>query len=499
MKRIGLKRTAAVAGAFLLVLIALCAPGVLAQDEPHTFHNPLNASAGDDPWLTYYDGYYYLANTTWTSEMFMRKSKTLSGLKVAKPQLIYKETEPSRCCNMWAPEFRLLDGPDGKHWYFYYTAGTAGSFDNQHSHVLESAGTDPMGPYTYKGRLFDPTNDVWSIDGGVLQLNDKLYFLFSAWIGNLQSIFIAPMSNPWTISGPRAVLSKPTLPWEQGGTPVNEGPVALQHDGKTFVIYSASFCGTPDYKLGMLTYNGGDVLDSNSWVKNPEPVFQRSDENGVFGPGHNGFFQSPDGTEDWIVYHANSAVGDVCLPTRTTRVQKFTWNADGSPNFGVPVSTTMDIPNPSGDDGVDPLPQFVREPAVRLKSFEDPTKYINHFTGRGKVSPLGEPATDFQFAMVKGLADESAVSIEAVGHPGYYLINRNGTVWLAMFEDTDEYRAAATYTKQAGLASADGVSFEAFGKAGLYLIREKNLLNVKAVTTDEQKAGATFLLEEVKN
>ncbi len=499
MKKLRLWTTASIVGALLLILTLLVAPTVFAQEDQHTFHNPLNITAGDDPWLTYYDGYYYLANTTWTSELFMRKSSTLSGLKVAKPVLIYKETDPSRCCNMWAPEFRLLDGPDGQHWYFYYTAGTKGTFDNQRSYVIESAGTDPLGPYTYKGRLFDPTTDAWSIDGSVLQMGDKLYFLFSSWIGNLQSIFIAPMSNPWTISGNRVVISKPTLPWEQVGSPVNEGPVALQHDGKTFIIYSASFCGTPDYKLGLLTYNGGDVLNADSWVKNPEPVFQRSDENGVFGPGHNGFFKSPDGTEDWIVYHANSGVGDVCLPTRNTRVQKFTWNADGSPNFGVPVATTMDIPNPSGDLGVDPLPQFVREPAYRFAALDAPTKYINHFTGRGKLSPLGEPARDFQFALVKGLADENAVSLESVGNPGWYLINRNGNVWLAMLEDTDEFRALATYVKKPGLASADGVSFEVFGQAGVYLFHQGNLINVKVITTDAEKAAATFIMEPVTN
>ena len=106
--------------------------------------------------------------------------------------------------------------------------------------------------------------------------------------------------------------------------------------------------------VGMLTYNGGEVLDAKSWDKSPEPVFQKSDENSVFGPGHNGFFKSPDGTEDWIVYHANDNAGDGCVGKRTTRVQKFTWNADGTPNFGTPVSTTMDIPNPSGDKTIDP-------------------------------------------------------------------------------------------------------------------------------------------------
>src|SRR5690606_35811786 len=137
------------------------------------------------------------------------------------------------------------------------------------------------------------------------------------------SMFIAPMSNPWTLSGPRVMIAQPDYDWERVGLNVNEGPVALYHDDRIFIIYSASHCATPDYKLGMLAYNGGDPLRPASWEKHPEPVFQRSDENGVFGPGHNGFFQSPDGTEDWIVYHANNSPQGGCDDGRTTRVQRF--------------------------------------------------------------------------------------------------------------------------------------------------------------------------------
>ena len=104
----------------------------------------------------------------------------------------------------------------------------------------------------------------------------------------------------------------------------------------------------------MLTYNGGDVMNAKSWVKNPKPVFQRTDANGVFAPGHNGFFTSPDGRENWIVYHANSAPSDGCVGKRTTRVQKFNWNADGTPNFGVPLSLDTPIVVPSGERGDPP-------------------------------------------------------------------------------------------------------------------------------------------------
>jgi GH43 family beta-xylosidase len=130
---------------------------------------------------------------------------------------------------------------------------------------------------------------------------------------------------------------------------VADGPVALQRDGRTFIIYAASACWGPNYKLGMLSYNGGDPLNSNSWDEHPEPVFQRSDSQGVFGPGHNTFFKSPDGTEDWIVYHANDQPTDGCDMGRTPRIQKFTWNEDGRPNFGTPVPTTTELAVPSGE------------------------------------------------------------------------------------------------------------------------------------------------------
>ena len=71
--------------------------------------------------------------------------------------------------------------------------------------------------------------------------------------------------------------------------------------------------------------------------KNPEPVFKQSPENKVYAPGHNSFFKSPSGKQDWILYHANDAPGLGCSDKRSPRMQPFTWNADGTPHFGEPV------------------------------------------------------------------------------------------------------------------------------------------------------------------
>ena len=314
-----------------------------------TFTNPIK-QRGPDPWLTYYEGYYYLATTTWNNTITMRRSRTLGGLASAADTLLFTLTRPNGAGTMWAPEFHLLDGPSGRRWYFYYTAGQEPfNLGTQRIHVLESTGPDPMGPYTFKADLLDPTqNNTWELDPGILQLNGQLYLLGTFYNGS-QPMFIRPMSNPWTASGTRRILTTPTLPWETVGGAVAEGGEVLQRNGRTFIVYSASHCSTPDYKLGMLEYISGDPLNSSSWRKSPNPVFQRNNTAGVYGPGHNGFFKSPDGTEDWIVYHANASTNAGCDINRTTRAQKFTWNPDGTPNLGTPIGLGVPIAVPAGE------------------------------------------------------------------------------------------------------------------------------------------------------
>lgn len=317
----------------------------LPATEDQSFTNPLFAN-GADPWLEYWQGNYYLTTTTWTSQLVMRKSPTLAGLATATPVNIWSETNPKSCCNFWAFEFHRLQGPDGPRWYMMYTSGKQENLDGQHLSVLESAGDDPMGPYQYKG---SPMPDSWNIDGNYLEHKGKLYLLWSEWEGDEQLNWISQMSNPWTLTGERMVLSRPSLPWEQSGRKVNEGPEVLKHKGRTFVIYSASFCDTPDYKLGLLELTGDNPMNAGSWTKAEQPVFERG--NGVFGPGHNGFFTSPDGSENWLVYHGNNKETDGCSATRSVRAQPFTYKADGTPDFSTPVPEGQTVAAPSGENG----------------------------------------------------------------------------------------------------------------------------------------------------
>ncbi len=343
----------------LALLLASCsqapaAPAATPTPAGPTFTNPLNGG-GPDPWITYYEGNYYLAATTWggthATGLTMRKAPTIAQLKTAEQVRVWYNEERMDCCNYWAPEFHLLDGPNGKRWYGLFTGGPPSCCAYQHLMVIESAGADPMGPYTFKANLND-NFDRWFIDGSYLKLKDKLYLTYSAFADGkegqgTQDLYIMEMSDPWTLTGERHLLARATAKWETLTGSVNEGPVALYHDDKTFIVYSGNGCWGPNYLLGMLTYQGGDPLEQASWKKSDQPVFKGSDK--VFSPGHNTFFKSPDGSEDWIVYHANDTAQGVCDNKRSPRIQKFTWNADGTPNFGTPVPPGVAIPAPSGE------------------------------------------------------------------------------------------------------------------------------------------------------
>ncbi|MCH7229340.1 family 43 glycosylhydrolase [Glycomyces sp. L485] len=303
--------------------------------------NPIREN-GADPWIEYWDGYYYLSTTTWDSTVIMRRATTLEGLKTASDTVVWDDSGVSnRCCSHWAPEFHRIDGT----WYLMYTSGNSQTnFDGQKLHVLRSTSSTPMGPYEF---MATPLPNQWNIDGSYLELNGQLYLLWSEWIGSDQTVRIALMSNPWTVTGSHSTIARPSHSWETVGARVNEAPAVLQHDGQTFITFSASSCNTPDYKLGLLTYTGGDPLQPGSWSKRSTPVFQQG--NGVYGAAHNGFFTSPDGTEHWLVYHGNTSPDQGCGSTRQTRVQPFTFNADGTPNFGSPIANGVTLPTPSGE------------------------------------------------------------------------------------------------------------------------------------------------------
>ncbi|RYP72312.1 hypothetical protein DL771_004286 [Monosporascus sp. 5C6A] len=253
------------------------------------FTNPVRRPGGSDPFIAYSgDGYYYMMSTSWTNLQIAR-SKTIEGLKTAPKKVVYSTNEPRRCYNVWAPEVHYLDG----NWYIYYTAGNASNLDGQNLHVLKG-GPSAWDEYTYAGQLTNP----WSIDRSVIRFNGwGNYLAYSCFHGvRYQSTCLQKLGDDnVSLTGPISVISQPTESWERSGMPVQEGPVALYYGGKTYIVYSANYCWTPDYCLATLEWDGRtNPLRPGAWKKPNDRVFSQA--NGHYGTGHNSFFQSPDGS-----------------------------------------------------------------------------------------------------------------------------------------------------------------------------------------------------------
>lgn len=313
------------------------------------FVNPLLPS-GADPWSIRRDGWYYYTHTTY-DDLTIWRTRCLASLATAESKVVW--TPPAGTAysrGLWAPELHFLDGA----WYLYFAADD-GRNRNHRLYVLENRCSDPLhGTWTLLGQLRTP-EDKWSIDASVFEFNGVRYLLWSGWEGDengRQDIYVCRLANPWLAEGPRIRISQPEHDWERVGeirnpgpddkphVAVNEGPQALIHNGRVFVIYSASGCWTDAYTLGMLYADASsDLLDPDSWHKHPEPVFTATGEpgSGVYAAGHCSFFQSPDGREDWILYHANPEPGLGCSRRRSPRMQRFTWTPQGFPDFGRPV------------------------------------------------------------------------------------------------------------------------------------------------------------------
>lgn len=349
----------------LLLLSALALPAVpaaIAQSatpttaqSADTFHNPL-LPTGPDPWVVTRNGFFYYMNTT-GKNLTIWKTRDITDLAHAQKKIVW--TPPATgpySHDLWAPELHFLDG----RWYIYFAAD-AGQNESHRMYVVENAAADPLeGTWTFKGKVADAT-DKWAIDASVFEDKGQKYMVWSGWEGDTdgeQRIYIAHLKNPWTIDSKRVMISYPEYPWERVGdlpdrpamphVNVNEGPEILTHGQDIFLVYSASACWTDYYELGVArTKSGANLLDLASWKKFDHPFFKQDRDAEVFGPGHNGFFKSLDGKEDWIIYHANPGPNQGCGGHRSPRIQPFTWNADGTPNFGKPISTKIALKKPS--------------------------------------------------------------------------------------------------------------------------------------------------------
>ncbi|BBD15950.1 glycoside hydrolase family 43 protein [Melissococcus plutonius] len=312
--------------------------------------NPLIVQRADPQIYKHHDGYYYFTASVPAYNLIeIRRAKTISGLAHAAPRTIWRKHENGPMSKLiWAPELHYINGK----WFVYFAAAETTDLDEngmfQHRmFCLECDAENPMESeenWFEHGQVKTPI-DSFALDATCFEANEKLYYVWAqkdpAIEGN-SNLYIAEMENPWTIKTEPVLLSKPEYDWETKGFWVNEGPAIIHRNGRYFLTYSAS-ATDENYCMGMLSApDNVDLLDAKDWTKAESPIFQSDLAEHQYGPGHNSFTIAEDGETDILVYHCRDYTdikGDPLYdPNCHTKVQVFTWNEDGTPNFGQPVT-----------------------------------------------------------------------------------------------------------------------------------------------------------------
>ena len=312
-----------------------------------TFNNPIVEQRAD-PWVyKHTDGYYYFTGSVPDYDrVVLRRATTLNGLTSASETTAWwQPTSGAMSGFIWAPELHYVDGA----WYIYYAASENNDIWDIRIYVLENTASNPMtGSWTERGELAvdgqGNSSRFFALDATTFEHNSQRYLIWAQTpSGGDSSLWIAEMTSPWAIDqSTTTLIAAPTYAWEKIGHSVNEGASVIKRNGKIFVTYSASATDS-NYAIGLLTADeNADLLNASSWSKNAEPVFKSSDANSQYGPGHSSFTTSADGTEDVIIYHARNykdiSGESLYDPNRHARGKVFTWNSDGTPNFGIPYA-----------------------------------------------------------------------------------------------------------------------------------------------------------------
>ncbi|WP_432570975.1 family 43 glycosylhydrolase [Kineococcus sp. SYSU DK005] len=428
-----------------------------------------------DPFITrpVQGTYYFTGSVPEYDRLVVRGAPTIAGLRTATESVVWRRPTSGRMGgHVWAPELHRIDG----RWYLYFAAGDAENVFDIRMYVLESALPDPRDPAGWgTPREFTTPWGSFKLDATTFEHRGRRYYAWAQAEPELAvntSLYIAEMASPFALKGRPARISTPTLPWEVRGFKVNEGPAVLVRNGRVFMTFSAS--ATDDrYCVGLLTADeDADLLDTSSWVKSPQPVFETNVQTQRYGPGHNSFTVAEDGVTDVLVYHARDYAGysgtdPLYDPNRHARVQRLYWNADGTPSFGVPV----------GSGG----------PIVRLSPADAPRSLVRHADFTVRVDRDVRQVADSWFRFVPGLAGAGTESLQPVGFPDRYLHVVDGAVRIDPLEAGSAFAGSASFHRR---PAGKGVALEVAGAPGAFLRHDGGRL----AAGSGGGAGSTFLL-----
>ncbi len=205
-----------------------------------SFSNPIVLQRAD-PWIyKHTDGYYYYTASVPAYDCIeLRRAATIQDLGTAIPAVIWtKHAEGRMSAHIWAPEIHFIDNK----WYIYFAAGGSDEKKDEvweiRMYVLENEAANPLElTWVEKGQLISNWESM-ALDATTFEHQGVRYLVWAQNDPQMKgtNLYIAEMSNPWTLRGKQVMLTKPEYSWETAGHWVNEGAAVLKKNGKIYIV-----------------------------------------------------------------------------------------------------------------------------------------------------------------------------------------------------------------------------------------------------------------------
>lgn len=322
---------------------APAADGPVRVDDPGVNDEYLSpfVTLRADPYLYKHEGtYYFTGSYPEYDRIELTSADSVNGIAAAVPKTVWKMDAQFKEKYVWAPEIHYVMDQ----WVIYF-AYSQGSLWDIRCCALRCTGDDPMrDDWEYMGMIEAAEGDSFANNNGMAldmtvfyhDASDTWYAIWAQKPGS-SNLYIAPLSDPFTLASEPILLTQPDYAWEKVNQSVNEGPAVMKHAGKIFVSFSAAGTG-PEYCMGLLEIDAcDDPMIIENWTKYPEPVFKTDETLKVYGPGHNCFVEGDNGEQlcilhfrDYSGIQGNDSLLDF---NRHAHVMKVTFDKSGKPQF----------------------------------------------------------------------------------------------------------------------------------------------------------------------
>jgi len=318
---------------------SLTIKGRIHQDH---FIFPMALDRADPCIGRWQDKYYFIAtnDADRNHSLYIREADSVPELVTAQEVKILDSNMYDTIGNLlWAPEFHIIDGQ-----LFVFHSATIDRFEDVQSYVMAlKPNGNPMlaSDWCEPKRVVKPNGDPLikqgiTLDMTEFQIDDHIYVTWSqrqfvpndlgAWL------YIAEVdaAHPWQMISDPVVIAKPIYGWENNRAPVNEGPFAIQRNGKVYLTYSGALIDD-SYVVGLMQIDRQlSPLDPENWQKSNYPILTSNTVAGEFGPGHNAYVIDDDG-HYWNSYHAHPGKEG----PRSSGIRRVHFDVDGEPDLGM--------------------------------------------------------------------------------------------------------------------------------------------------------------------